>query len=178
MHGALALDVDHAALLEQEPVPQAVIDVVGHLNSAFDVGGLHAGRDVHGVAPDVVEELAGTDHSGHHGACGHSDAQRHLPAPRIFEIGHGVGHVERQRRQRLEMVGPRRRDPADHHVRIAAGLDLLQAVPVDQRIEVGVEQIQEPHQVGRRRVAGALGVAGDVGEQDRRVVVFVGDHTA
>ena len=70
------------------------------------------------------------------------------------------------------------RHAADDHVRVAAGLDLLQAVAVDQRVEVGVKTVEEPDQVARRGIAGPLGVAGDVGEQDGGVVVLVGNDVA
>ena len=73
---------------------------------------------------------------------------------------------------------PRLRHAADHHVRVATGLDLLQPVPVDEGVEVGVERVQEPDQLGGRRVAGPLRVSGDIGEQDRGVVVLVGDDVS
>src|SRR6202022_2551051 len=82
VHDALALDVDLAALLQQERVVEAFIDVVGHLNSTLDIGGLHPRRDVYRVAPHVVEELARAHDPGDHGPCGEADPQRHLASLR------------------------------------------------------------------------------------------------
>jgi len=52
------LDVYVAAFLEVESGGEPATDVDGHLNSAFHVGGFHAGSHVDGVTPHVVEELA------------------------------------------------------------------------------------------------------------------------
>lgn len=76
------------------------------------------------------------------------------------------------------MVRPDPRHAADHHVGVAADLDLLQAVFVHQLVEGDVEPVQEPHQVGRGGAAGAFGEPDDIGEQHRGVVVFVGDDVA
>ena len=105
VHDALALDVDVAALLEQERVIEALIDVLRHLNSTLDVRGLHPRRDVDRVAPHVVEELARPDHPGDHGSGRQADPQRHLPALRILQIGDGVGHVQGEAGQRLDVIG-------------------------------------------------------------------------
>lgn len=178
MHDALALDLHVAAFLEHEGVVDPVIDVLRHLNSAGDIGCLHPRRDIDRVAPHVVEELAGPDHSGHHGPGGQSDPQRHRAAPRILEIGDGVGQVQGQAGQRLDVIGAWLGYAGHHHVGVAGGLDLLQAMAVHQRVEVGVQPVQKPDQIGRGQITGPLGVTGDVGEQDRRVVVFVGDDRA
>ena len=80
--------------------------------------------------------------------------------------GNGVRDVEGEVGQRFEMVGTWLRDAADHHVRVAAGLHLLQTVPGYQRIQAGVEVVEECDQLLRRGVAGPLGVAGDICEKD------------
>src|SRR5262249_29140928 len=143
VHDALALDVDLAALLEHEIVVEAFVDVVGHLNSTLDIRGFHPCGDVDGIAPDVVEELARTDDSGYHRPCGKADSYRNLAPLRIFEARDGVGHVQRETGQCLHMIVARLRHATYHHVRVAACLDLFEAVQVDQRVEVGVEAVEE-----------------------------------
>ena len=51
-----------------------VSDDVAYLNSAFFVGGLHAGGYVDRVAPDVVEELLRPDDTCNDGPGSHADA--------------------------------------------------------------------------------------------------------
>ncbi|PRC61186.1 hypothetical protein C6A85_11500, partial [Mycobacterium sp. ITM-2017-0098] len=43
---------------------------------------------------------------------------------------------------------------------IAAAFHLLQPVPVDECVQVGVQPVQKPDQLRGRGVAGAFGVAG------------------
>ena len=74
VHDALALDVYLAPFLEVELGGEATIDVVGHLNAALDVRGLHTGGHVDCVTPDVIEELACADHTGDHGSGRETDA--------------------------------------------------------------------------------------------------------
>ncbi len=141
VHEALALDLHIAAFLEHERVADPVIDVLRHLNSAGDVGGLHTRGDVDGVAPDVVEEFAGSDHPGHHRPGGQADPQRHGPPTRIFQVGDGLGEVEGQaapaprcdrsavwvrrpppcRNHRWSSPSPDRGDPPAHRDRYTAG---------------------------------------------------------
>ena len=107
------------------------------------VGGLHPRRDVDRVAPHVVEESARTHHARDNWPTSQSDSQRQRIAARIFEDAGDFSHVEREGCQRLDMVGARLRHTADHHVGVAADLDLLQVVLVDQCIEVAVKLVQE-----------------------------------
>ena len=89
---------------------EALVDVLRHLDSALDVGGLHPRRDVDRVAPHVVEELARPDDSGDHGPGRQADAQRHRASLRILQVRDGVGHVQRKAGQRLDVI--RRGAPA------------------------------------------------------------------
>ena len=66
-----ALDVDLAAVLEGEA---ALLEdeegVVGNLDLAADARAIHAARQVHRLALDVVLRLLGADHPGDHRAVG------------------------------------------------------------------------------------------------------------
>jgi hypothetical protein len=65
--------------------------------------------------------------------------QKTLSAPRfrlrISQSGNGIGDVEGKVGQCFKVIGTWLWDAADHHVRVAAGLHLLQTVPGYQRIQ-------------------------------------------
>ena len=65
---ALALDVRHApALAGVAGVHEDLGGLLGDLDAAHDPAGVHAGRHVHGVAPDVVLGLLGAHDARDHG---------------------------------------------------------------------------------------------------------------
>jgi hypothetical protein len=129
------------------------------------------------ASPHVVEEPASADDTGDHGAHTNADPKRRR-AIRILEVRHCRRNVEGKARQRFDVVGPLLWNATNHHVRIAAGLDFLQAVQFDQLIELGVQPVQKPDQVGRSSVTCTIGEARDVGEQHRSVVVLISDHAS
>jgi hypothetical protein len=96
--------------------------------------------------------------------------------PRGSQFHRGVAYIERELRQGLSVVGPRRRHAAHHHVGVARGLDLFEPVVLDQPIEIRVDVIQELHQVIRSHIARPRSEASHVSEQDRSIVELVGDH--
>ena len=76
-HGALLLadapHVDRAAALEGEAaLAEDEEGVVGELDAPADPRAVHAARQVHRLAPDVVLRLLGANHPGDHGAVGHA----------------------------------------------------------------------------------------------------------
>ena len=60
---------------------------------------------------------------------------------------------ERHAGDRLGVVGSRSRDAARHHVRIADGLDLLQALGVGQRVEGREDLVEQPDDLSRSMLA-------------------------
>src|ERR1700684_3763329 len=84
-HHAFALDLNDAPLLEHEVVFQPSIDVLGHLDPADGVSGLHPGCDVDRVAPDVVEEPARTHYARDDGSARQPDPQRQRITARILQ---------------------------------------------------------------------------------------------
>ena len=63
----------------------------------------------------------------------------------------------------------------DHHVRVADRLDLLEAVPLGERVETAEDIVEHGHHAGRRLLGREWREVDDVGEQDRHLVVVVGD---
>jgi hypothetical protein len=56
----------------------------------------------------------------------------------------------------LEVVGARLWHAADHHVGVTARLDLLQAMSIDESVQVCVQDVEEADQFDRTGVAGPL----------------------
>ena len=73
------------------------------------------------------------------------------------------------------MVRHRLRGTGDCHVRIADGLDLLDPVPPGERVEAAEEVVEERDDALRIGPSGPRREARDVGEQDRRFRVRLGD---
>ena len=63
-----------------------------------------------------------------------------------------VDHVERQEGERLRVVGPRVGHARGDHVRVADRLDLLEAVPLGERVELAEQSVEQPDDLGRRQV--------------------------
>src|SRR5262245_25670755 len=64
LHPSLALDLDRVARLELEHGRQERLGRRGHVNAPWHAVRLHAARRVHGVAPQVVDELLLADDTG------------------------------------------------------------------------------------------------------------------
>jgi hypothetical protein len=67
-------------------------------------------------------------------------------------------------------------DSRGDHVAVADGLDLLEAVLLDERVEPAEEAIEEIHELGRREALCEGREVGDIGEHDRGRVERVGDR--
>ena len=119
-----------------------------------DAVGLHPARGVHGVAPQVVDELAPADHAGDHRPGVDADAQ---PQPAAVR---SAGDRRRSRRACRAPFGRRPRgDPAWHreaardHVGVADRLDLLEAVRVGEPVEGREDLVEQRHQLSAARTA-------------------------
>ena len=74
------------------------------------------------------------------------------------------------------MVRARIRHACSGHVAIAHRLDLLEPVPLYERVEKGEELVEHADDLGRRKPFGERGEVHDVGEEDGRRIEVVGDH--
>src|SRR5262249_22633301 len=135
-HYTLAFDHNLAAFLEHEIVFQPAMDLLRHLDFALDPGGLHARGHIDCVAPPVIEKPSGSDDPCDHRTCAKPDPQRHSPSARIGKAGDRLGHAQREACQRLQMVLAALGNTAHHDVAVTAGLDLLQAMALDQSIKI------------------------------------------
>ena len=138
--------------------------------------GLHAAGHVHGVAPQVVAELAGPDHPGHHRAGVHADANCQRPTARIDAAGHLVANCQRHLGHCLGVVGARVGQASGDHVGVADGLDLLQTLLLGEPVEDREQLIEGLHDLLWADPLAAPGEVHNVGEQDGDLGEGVGDH--
>ena len=90
-------------------------------------------------------------------------------------LRHGLLHVERELDQHAGVVGAPPRHPGRHHVAVADGLDLLEVVALDQRVEALEHVVQELDQAERRHAGGHRREVDDVGKEDAGLVELLGD---
>ena len=98
-HHASALDLDGLASLGLEPSFQGVQGFGRDMDAAGLPEGLHAARDVHGVTPDIVDELVLADDPGRHRARVQPDPDTQLLPERAADLGHGGRHPRQIRRR-------------------------------------------------------------------------------
>ena len=105
-----------------------------------------------------------------------ADPEPHAePGSRIVVV-HRPGDGDRQIRHPLEMIRAPDRHASDDHVGVADGLDLLEVARVDEGVEHAEYLVEEPDELlgihrGRHR-----GEPDDIGEEQRHVVVAIGDQ--
>jgi hypothetical protein len=147
-------------------------------DAARVAGGLQARGEVHRLAPGVIGELGAPDDAGHHRAGRDADAQLNRQ-PVAGADGAGRGdHLAGELHRGRGVAGHRRRQPGHRHVGVADGLDLLDAMALGGGIEGGEDLVEQRHDTLRPERGGERGEAGDVGEDDRRVVVALGNRAA
>ena len=94
---------------------------------------------------------------------------------RIRSVADGGKHRERHVHDHGGVVGARLRDARDHHVGVADGLDLLEAVSLGERVEPAEDLVEHGHDPRRRLAGRERREVDDVGEQDRDLLAVVGD---
>ena len=72
---AFSFDLDHAAKSELEPALQLLIYCARYLDSAGHASRFHPTSQIHGVAPEIVDELGRADYAGYNGTRVDSDSQ-------------------------------------------------------------------------------------------------------
>src|SRR5689334_3238951 len=90
-------------------------------------------------------------------------ASRRPPKAPRFD---GRPHVERETREGACMIGTFGRYTRSDHVAVADGLDLLDAVLVDQAVETMEDLVEQLDELERRHRRGHRREVDDVGEQD------------
>lgn len=184
----LALHVDGTAVVKLVVhSAKHAIALLADLNAALHAGGVHSAADVHRVAPDVVEQLGGADHSGGEGSVVEPDPQLEFKAQHVFvevvdQAHHFQGELEQgsQVGVRVGLVAALLRVEARRrHVGGADGLDFLDVGEVglaQELVEVPDEFVQDAVALFAALVALLVELAevDDAGEDDAHVVVVLG----
>ena len=134
--------------------------------------GLEPAGDVDRVAPQVVDELGRADHAGHDRAAMQPDPD----LPRVAGVADGGLHGEREVSRGPDVVTGRPGQPGGGHVRVADRLDLLDAERRAGRVEGREQRVERGHQLPDLEPRRDLGEPDEVAEDDRDVVVPVGDE--
>ena len=174
---ALALHVDEPDRLGHEVVAQELPRRARDLDLVGGPVRLHPARHVHRVAPQVVEETAASDHSGHDRPRADADAQAQVVLGALGKTAlRAPAHLERQPGQRVRMIGSLPGDARRDHVAVADRLDLLDLVAVDELVEAREEPVEDADDLARIESGRQWGEADDVGEQDAHLVEVVRDR--
>ena len=136
-HVTLALDGDCAARLALELVAEEFMGRLRDLDAARRTLGLHPARDVHRVAPEVVQEPLPADDASDDRARVHPDSELEAEVPDGPAGRHRRGHVKGEAREDRGMVRARVGNAGRDHVGVADRLDLLEAVTLGQGVENG-----------------------------------------
>jgi hypothetical protein len=133
-------------------------------------------RDVHGIAPQVVDEFLRADHAGDDRTRCDANAQlQRLAFQREFPSCY-LAHGECKFGDRGAVPGLARDQTAGHHVRIAYGLDLLQPEVFGSGIERRKQAIEQRKYLRRLEYAGYPGEIHDVRKHHRDLREAVGNR--
>ncbi len=121
---------------------------------------------------------SGADHAGHHGTAVLADADGEPEALLDLERVQRLAYVHRESGSRLRMVRARLGDAGADPVSIADGPDLLQAVPLHQRVERGEHPVEEPRHPVRGEGFGKLREVHQVREEKGYVRVAMAQREA
>ena len=81
-----------------------LVDSFGHLDAIGQSVGFHACRGVHGVPPDIVEQLALAEHASDCRTGVNADPHGHLLTDLAAQTANRFQHVERHIRRRCHLV--------------------------------------------------------------------------
>src|ERR1700733_12044664 len=104
LHIVGALQLDGPSGFAVELVLDQVVGAAGDLDGPARALGFHTARQIHGRAPEIVDELLAADDAGHHRAGVDANAERELviaECPRR----HGLAPVDRKLHESGRMVG-------------------------------------------------------------------------
>ncbi len=104
------------------------------------------------------------------------DPELHAQAGGRVVVVHGLGDIDREIRHTLEVVRVPDRHTADDHVGVADRLDLFQVARIDQGVEHAEHLVKEPNELLGIHRARHRREPDDVCEEQRDVLVAVGDE--
>src|SRR5262249_19125242 len=139
---AFALHVNTSAWLQREEISKVAGCILGHMDSIGQRIGLEPAGDIYCIAPHVVDEAVRADDAGNHRTGMYADPDFQGPAEMAVDAAQSVDYAERHFRDRCERIGVRIVQAGDGHVRIADGLDLLDAELACKPVKLQEQPIQ------------------------------------
>src|ERR1700733_5827748 len=131
---ACAFHLDGSGGFAVELSADQIVGAAGDLDRPALPMRFHAARQVHRLAPEIVDELFAADHAGDHRPGIDADAERKRLAAEC-PARHRFPHVESELHQSGRVIGPLARRPRRDHVAVTDRLDLFEAVLFDEIIE-------------------------------------------
>src|SRR5579863_3366935 len=120
------------------------------MDGARHSGRLHTAGQVHGVAPEIVDELSRSNDTRHDRPGVETDSDLQVGAVLPIELPKNAKQVESYPGYRASVVRSPVGQTAHRHVAITDGLDLFDAVPLTHRVEPAKQVIQQRNQFGGR----------------------------
>ncbi|KFP03107.1 hypothetical protein N300_13985, partial [Calypte anna] len=105
LHLTFPLHIDRAPVVKVVPHPvEDAVALLTHLDPTLNAGGVHPARDVHGVTPDVIQQLGGADDPGGEGAVVEANPQFKIKPQHVFvEVIHHLHHFFGKFKKGLEV---------------------------------------------------------------------------
>ena len=129
-HLALSLDIDSGFRIRIDP--SRVRRSLAKLGSAGHTGRFHAGRDIHRIAPDIIEEFLHAHYAGNNRPAGDANSDRHVTSLWIVNVPCRIKHFESELNKSRGVIRSRHGHAAYNHVVIARSFDLLESVALIQ----------------------------------------------
>src|SRR5215469_15020378 len=137
LHRSFPLNVNRPARFEPKRIAQCVARRGRNVDAAGQTIGFHSLGGIYGVAPDIICNFVGAEHTGDDRPSGvDPDAQLQLF---IETATGGVGGVEHGQCHFCDRDGGSRRlplDPTGHHIAVADCLDGLESVVDCEIVEI------------------------------------------
>lgn len=175
VHQPLAFHTNFSPFRKNKQMPESQKDVLCAMHLSRFTVRFHSRGGVHGVAPDVVGNLAHAHHAGHQRAEVQADA--HIPEGLPggggggFALGDEVADFQGRTQQAQGVVRPRFRHAGDGQITVTDGLQFFYAVLGRDPVEVAEAVVQFGDHLGRGHLGGVRGEAGEIGEEHRHLGV-------
>ena len=127
---------------------------------------LHSTRNVHGIAPQVVDEFAFSNDAGDHGPCMDANSHRELVPSTPVDAIDDIEHIERKSCNRLRVIRTMLRKPCGDHICVADRFDFLQTVTLGQVVEFREYPIQEVNEFCGGKPSRKFGKTDEVRKKD------------
>src|SRR5215472_3555980 len=172
---SFALHLNGATAFKLKTVLQALVDASRDLNASWNARGFHAAGEVHGIAPEIVDELSDANDASDDWTAVKPNAQLEAQSLLLPVLLCGFHHSECHGRHSFGVVGAGLGQAADRHVTISDGFDFFDAQFTRCLIEQAEQAIQHLDNLRRGYLARKRRESDDIAKQDCDVRKAVSD---